>query len=286
MYCGTWRDVLVLSNEITVQFVDDALMGGGVYEMVKAGKILRHYRTKVLGWSQKELGAAIGLSNQYISKLERQDYIPELTRERLAPVLGCNPGDLRPGSDDLRPSEESPPHGSINALRAAQLIGDMSEDVLSRVLPILESVVDAFGGQRGNESRWDWEIDPDYRFTSVKCDDPTQNFLERRWIGQTRWELGGSDVRNDEKWKQHKIDLDARRDIAGLKYELENDQFCHVIEGKPVFADNGDFVGYKGVTMVRCIANIWRATNEGKVLDSKAVGSDQSRKRRRKTTAS
>ena len=252
--------------------------------MAKAGKILRHYRTNVLGWSQEELGAAIGLSNQYISKLERQDYISELTRERLAPVLGCNPCDLRPDSDDLRPSEESPPHRSINATKAAQLIGEMSDDVLIRVLPILEAVVDALGGQRVHESRWEWETDPDYRYTYNKCDDPSQSFLERRRIGQTRWELAGGDIKNDEIWKRHKADLDARRDIAGFKFEVDKDQSCHVIEGKPVFADNGDFVGYKGATLVSSSRKIEPATNEGNALNSKAAGSGWSRKRRRKTT--
>ena len=118
------------------------------------------------------------------------------------------------------------------------------------------------------------------------CDDPTQSFLERRRIGQTRWELGGGDIKNDENWKRHKADLDARRDVAGFKYVMENNQFCHVIEGKPVFADNGDFVGYKGATLVSSSREIEPATNDGKALESKAAGSGRSRKRRRKSTAS
>ena len=113
--------------------------------MTKAGKILRHYRTKVLGWSQEELGAATGFSNQYISKLEKQEYISELTRERLALVLGCNPDELRPDPDGVRTSEDSPPRRSKNALRAAQLIDGMSDDVLSRALPILEADQFALG---------------------------------------------------------------------------------------------------------------------------------------------
>jgi len=257
--------------------------------MTKAGSILRHYRTKVLGWSQQELGAATGFSNQYISKLEKQDYISELTRERLAPVLRCHPNDLRPGFGDLQPSKNSPPHRSNNALRAAQLIEGMSEDVLSRVLPILEGVVDVFGVQRRRETRWDWETDPDHRYLLLKCDDPTQGFIERRRLGQTRWELGGGDIKIDENWKRHKADLDARRNVAGFEYRMENNtgaMICHLIEGKPVFADNGDFVGYKGVTIVSPIFENGPATNDGKAPDSKVAGSRRSRKCQRKTAAS
>jgi len=108
--------------------------------------------------------------------------------------------------------------------------------------------------------------------------------LERRRLGQTRWELAGGDIKNDEIWKRHKADLDARRDIAGFKFEVDKDQSCHVIEGKPVFADNGDFVGYKGATLVSSSRKIEPATNEGNALNSKAAGSGWSRKRRRKTT--
>ena len=113
--------------------------------------------------------------------------------------------------------------------------------------------------------------------------------LERRRLGQTRWELGGGDIKNDENWKRHKADLDARRNVAGFGYEMENNDgsmFCHLIEGKPVFADNGDFVGYKGVTIVSPIFENGPATNDGKALNNMAAGSGRSRKRRRNTAAS
>jgi len=113
--------------------------------------------------------------------------------------------------------------------------------------------------------------------------------LERRRLGQTRWELGGGDIKNDENWKRHKADLDARRNVAGFGYEMENNDgsmFCHLIEGKPVFADNGDFVGYKGAAIVSPIYENRPTTNDGKALNNMAAGSGRSRKRRRNTAAS
>jgi len=76
---------------------------------------------------------------------------------------------------------------------------------------------------------------------------------------------------------------------AGFEYEIEINnrrQICHSIEGKPMFAENGDFLGYKGTTIVSSVNEIGPATNDDKALDSRPAGSGRSHTRRRKTAAS
>jgi len=99
-------------------------------------------------------------------------------------------------------------------------------------------------------SDWFWEMDEQLRFT----------YLSRRWgeligidskvvLGKTRQELGSADP-DDEKWRRHLDDLGNRRPFRDFRYLYRNPDgrihYCQT-SGKPLFDDQGRFLGYRGV---------------------------------------
>ena len=101
-------------------------------------------------------------------------------------------------------------------------------------------------------SDWFWEMDTEFRFTSV-----SENFAHAAGsdpeflIGQTRWELAGvEDPESDKFWRGHLADVQARRPFRDLRYSVQVSggmlMFVRV-HGKPVFDESGEFRGYRGV---------------------------------------
>ncbi|MGF1609450.1 MAG: response regulator [Kiloniellales bacterium] len=99
-------------------------------------------------------------------------------------------------------------------------------------------------------SDWFWEMDDQLRFT----------YLSRRWgeligidskvvLGKTRQELGSGDP-DAEKWRRHLDDLENRRPFRDFRYFYRNPDgrihYCQT-SGKPLFDDQGRFLGYRGV---------------------------------------
>mgnify|MGYP002725605510 CR=1 FL=1 len=96
---------------------------------------------------------------------------------------------------------------------------------------------------------WVWEMDRDLRFTYLSARyfelypvDP--DFI----IGKTRGEYIGIET-GDENWRQHFLDLEARRPFRDFKYNLTDDEGrlrMIRISGRPVFDERGAFKGYQG----------------------------------------
>jgi PAS domain S-box-containing protein len=100
---------------------------------------------------------------------------------------------------------------------------------------------------------WIWETDAEHRFTSLTADafnDPQRIGVgEAATIGRTRWGLASADPKQDDKWRQHKADLDAHRPFRLFRYAIRgiDGQLRHfVVSGKPVFDPSGTFLGYRG----------------------------------------
>jgi PAS domain S-box-containing protein len=93
-------------------------------------------------------------------------------------------------------------------------------------------------------SDWIWETDAQHRFTMIAGAKQPKVDL----IGKTRWEQEGADSENDELWRQHKADLDAHHPFRQFRFaiDLPNQRFHVCVNGKPVFDDDGTFVGYRG----------------------------------------
>jgi len=98
-------------------------------------------------------------------------------------------------------------------------------------------------------SDWIWEMGPDMRFTYV-----SERFHEvtgtpvAQMLGQTRSEV--VDLPTDDPiWQVHIDDLNNRRPFRGLTYPHRNpdgDVRWIRTSGKPVYAEDGTFLGYRG----------------------------------------
>ena len=98
---------------------------------------------------------------------------------------------------------------------------------------------------------WMWETDAEHRFTYVAA----EAFAEQTGldpvaiIGKTRWELALAGPGQDELWRQHRADLDARRTFRKFRYSARNSTGAmrhFVVSGKPVLDADGTFRGYRG----------------------------------------
>ncbi len=99
-------------------------------------------------------------------------------------------------------------------------------------------------------SDWMWEMDADLRFSYFS--DPIHRISglpREHYLGKTRFEVGQGSI-DDEDWRQHLADLEARRPIRDFCYTyIKPDGQRHhwSISGKPMFDSSGLFAGYRGI---------------------------------------
>jgi len=97
---------------------------------------------------------------------------------------------------------------------------------------------------------WLWETDERHRFVSFfESSHGTMATDRDMLIGLTRWEIPGI-LPGSVSWKQHQADLDAHREFRELAYSRvdADGRARHVsVSGRPVFASDGRFIGYRGV---------------------------------------
>lgn len=114
-------------------------------------------------------------------------------------------------------------------------------------------------------SDWFWEMDADLRFTYL-----SNRFYEitgrtaEQIIGRTREEMiRESGVPSDpESWLAHLDDLAHRRPFQDFEYALisKKSQINHLqISGKPIFDDDGVFLGYRGAARDITAFKRWQA---------------------------
>ncbi len=98
-------------------------------------------------------------------------------------------------------------------------------------------------------SDWYWEMGPDLRFSYFsKRLDITIGAPRSELIGKTRQELGKPEI-DDEKWIEHLDALENHEPFRDFEYGFrrKDGTTAHVrVSGMPVFAGNGDFLGYRG----------------------------------------
>ena len=97
---------------------------------------------------------------------------------------------------------------------------------------------------------WYWEQDRDLRFTYVSDDlGEIAGLSAEAHLGKTRWEL--PDTRFEvQTLDAHRRALEARQAFVDLEYARLDEQgrWRHfAISGEPVFDEQGDFAGYRGV---------------------------------------
>jgi len=128
--------------------------------------------------------------------------------------------------------------------RAVRLIGSIAD------VTELHAALDRFRDLTRMASDWFWEQDEGFRFTVISESASMQHPVSPgEVIGKTRWELAvGSDP---EKMAAHRALVEAHQPFREFEYCVVSDKaqtWWYSVNGKPVFDDNGRFVGYRGTS--------------------------------------
>ena len=149
---------------------------------------------------------------------------------------------------------------SMQALSATRLADqsrerDAAEAALRRSEQRFRDIAEVSGD-------WIWETDREHRFIYFsKTREQTIGRDPLKMLGQTRWEATGVDP-DVEPFVQHRADLKARRPICNLRYSAigsDGQDIHYCVDGKPVFDEAGEFLGYRGTT-----------TNETAIVEARA----------------
>jgi diguanylate cyclase (GGDEF)-like protein/PAS domain S-box-containing protein len=99
-------------------------------------------------------------------------------------------------------------------------------------------------------SDWFWEMDASLRFTSIRRGaHGAFDLADDEVIGKQRWELPGELIQ-PATWDEHRATLEARkpfRDLMLRHVKADGSVVYHISSGDPVFDENGEFRGYRGV---------------------------------------
>jgi len=118
-------------------------------------------------------------------------------------------------------------------------------------------------------SDWMWETDSEHRFSYFSPSrDHSQIDPSSDALGRTRWQYAGADPA-EPAWQSHLADLEARRPIQRFEYRYRRPGGAtgvSLVNGKPFFAEDGAFAGYRGtatdVTAQRAAEAAAREANE------------------------
>ncbi len=96
-------------------------------------------------------------------------------------------------------------------------------------------------------SDWFWEIGPDYKFTLLTENAYGSGAADR--IGTSCWDHALDRETEPEKWRLIRATLDSRQPFRDFVYCSKGNNGSPIYvkaSGKPVFAANGEFRGYRG----------------------------------------
>lgn len=106
-----------------------------------------------------------------------------------------------------------------------------------------------FRGFAESASDWFWETGRDHRLTYLSEHHETVSGLRNADVlGRTRWNIPQNDA-DDPVWRRHMATLARRRPFRDFRYSSrapEGHMRLISISGKPVFSDQGEFIGYRG----------------------------------------
>jgi PAS domain S-box-containing protein len=118
----------------------------------------------------------------------------------------------------------------------------------SEAIRALEESQDRFREFADAATDWLWEIDADYRFTMDSGHTARGGLLGTDLIGLRRWEMPGVNPK-DPTWDRYRALLDAREAFRNFEFSYsgaDGRRFHASISGHPLYAPNGQFVGYRG----------------------------------------
>ncbi|MHA1599617.1 MAG: PAS-domain containing protein, partial [Alphaproteobacteria bacterium] len=141
---------------------------------------------------------------------------------------------------------------SLFTLTSLLIVAQQRENWASRTAAArIEASEQRFRDIAETAADWIWETGPDLRFSyfSDRLEQVT-GLKPGNIIGKTRRDLLGGDP-NEASWQSHLEDLDARRPFQNFEYALAgaDGKIRHLrINGKPVYAADGNFLGYRGTS--------------------------------------
>ncbi len=96
---------------------------------------------------------------------------------------------------------------------------------------------------------WYWEQDQEFRFVDFTGDFQRDWHPARVSIGQTRWDIPAYNL-SEADWEAHRAELHAHRpfhDFEILRQSQDGKPFWVSVSGVPLFAEDGEFTGYRGI---------------------------------------
>ena len=136
-----------------------------------------------------------------------------------------------------------------SAIRFQNLAESLERRIEKRTSALRESE-ERLTGFVDAASDWLWETDEQHRFTYMSQDaDNVKSNSSAVNLGTTRFDWRLPEDKDDEKWRHHKADLDSARPFKNFEFPIRNPDGSvrHIrINGRPVFAEGGKFVGYRG----------------------------------------
>jgi len=154
------------------------------------------------------------------------------------------------------------PDGSVKYVRAVaratrdaggnvEFVGSVSDITVTKEAERrLRESEQRFRDYAETASDWFWETGPDHRVSHISEHSDTTGAAYSAVLGLTRWDIAPDAGLEPEKWREHRATLDAHVPFRDLVYRSK-DSNGHPIyvrtSGKPLFAANGDFLGYRGV---------------------------------------
>ncbi|MEZ5614365.1 MAG: PAS domain S-box protein [Rhodocyclaceae bacterium] len=126
-------------------------------------------------------------------------------------------------------------------------------------------------------SDWYWEQDAQLRFTGMSGGVVNKGgFRIDQTLGRTRWELPILDP-DPDLWRRHREQIDRREPFHDLRYAIrvsDGSVRHYAVSGRPRFAADGAFLGYRGIgrditTAVQAEADLRRS--EARLLKAQSV---------------
>ncbi len=101
----------------------------------------------------------------------------------------------------------------------------------------------------GVAADWYWEQDAQFRFINISEENQSMSGLDvNKFAGKTRWEVDIIEI-HDGDMAAHKKQLEAHQpfsDFRCARARPDNSLLYMSISGKPIFDENGCFIGYRG----------------------------------------
>ena len=126
-----------------------------------------------------------------------------------------------------------------------------AKEALQKAFDELKQSEQRFRDYAETASDWFWETGPDHRITRISEHADTASPVPTGLIGLTRWDIPPDAEFEPEKWEQHRVALDAHlpfRDLVYRSRDRNGSQIYVRTSGKPFHDENGNFLGYRGVS--------------------------------------